>query len=359
MRGRKLYLAVLAVSLLVGAGAFFFGCSWFDDDEVAAPPPPQLTGFALTPATMEDAAAISAGGVQFFNQIGVVFLGIAGNFLPPVSAPAGPSPLLPIPIPGGSGLCLPGATLANVTWNDNANNTIPSAGDSITVALQNCALVADGGQSVLSGTPNPAITFTATTVTTAGIIGTFAFNLTSASASAPTDTTVISGLMPASFSALGFPAATVTLGQVNGTAANTQITIVDSAGSLAFGCFDVSLTFPDATNPFNFDTSVRGVAKIDDLAIMQLGDYAVESDPSPLSFVGGIPVSGKLKLLSFDSRASVPGLSSCYGTVTGTTSELVTALGESAIRLDQFNNITWSGTPDNTITTTWGALTGL
>jgi len=304
---------------------------------------------------MEAAAGTSAGTVDFFNQIGLLFAGIAQNLPGPVPvAPAGPVPRAPVPL-GSSGLCLSGATQDNVTWNDNDNDGSPSAGDTITVNLQNCALVADGGLTIISGTPNPALTFTAASVTEVGIAGTLALHLTTVSASVPTDSTDIDGIMAASFSALSFPAATVTLGQVNGTAANTQITIVDSAGSLAFGCFDVNLTFPDATDPLNFETSVRGVAKIQNLFIMQLGDYGVGSDPNPLVFESGIPVSGELKLLSFDSRATY-GLTSCYGTVTGTTSELVTALGGSSIQLDQFNNISWSAPVDNTISTSWGAL---
>ena len=163
---------------------------------------------------------------------------------------------------------------------------LPSAGDTITVELQNCALAADFGASIISGNPNPAVTFTVASVTTAGIAGTLALKITSAAASDPTDTTVINGVMPATFSALSFPAATVTLGQINGTAANTQVSIVDTLGpgNLTFGCFDVNLTFPDVSNPFVFNTSVRGVAKIGVSPtvsqIMQLGDYAVASDPS-------------------------------------------------------------------------------
>jgi len=358
MRGRNRYLAVFAVLAFVGAGTFLFGCFGSDDDEIAVTPPPipPLSGLALTPATSQQAAGISAGAVDFFSQIALLFAGIAQNIpAPPV---LGPVPRLPVPL-GVSGLCLT-ATQDNVTWNDNDNNQLPSAGDTITVELQNCALAADGGQSIISGNPNPAVTFTVASVTPV-LAGTLSLKIISAAASDPTDTTTINGVMPATFSALSFPAATVTLGQISGTAANTQVSIVDTLGpgNLTFGCFDVNLTFPDVSNPFVFNTSVRGVAKIGVSStvsqIMQLGDYAVTSDPSPLNFADGTPVSGELKLLSFDSRPTYQ-LPACYGTVTGTTSELVTALGGSAIRLDTFKNITWSGTPDNTINTTWSAL---
>lgn len=359
MRGRNRYLAVFAVLAFVGAGTFLFGCFGSDDEDIVVtpPPPPPLSGFALTPATMQQAASISAGAVDLFSQIALLFAGVAQNIpAPPV---LGPVPRLPVPL-GASGLCLPGATLDNVTWNDNDNDTLPSAGDTITVELQNCALVADGGQSIIAGNPNPAVTFTVASVAPV-LAGTLSLNIISAPALDPTDTTTITGVMPATFSALNFPAATVTLGQISGTAANTQLQIVDTLGpgNLTFGCFDVNLTFPDALDPFVFDTSVRGVAKIGITPtvsqIMQLGDYAAVTDPSPLNFIAGTPFSGQLKLLSFDSRPNFQ-LPACYGSVTGTTSGLVTALGGSSIQLDQFNNISWTLPADNTINTTWSAL---
>ena len=347
MRGKTRFLAVLA--LLAMGGVVFFGCGSSTDE----PNVPQIQPQALefTPDTLQPAAGIMAFTVDFFNRIAVVFGAIAGKI--PAPAGAGPSRLAPVPL-GSSGLCLSAVT-DMVTWNDVNDDNVANLGDTLTVDLQDCALKADGGFTVVTGTP--AVTFTAATdLTAAGFAGVLALNFTTYDAGFPAEPMAIAGLMPATFSAISFPAAEITMGDPTVGAANNQITIMDSAGTTySFGCFDVKLTFPDATNPFNFDAAVRGVGLIDGVFHLQAGDYAEGTSPGALTFVGGSPESGELKLLSFDSRPTY-GLPVCYANVTGTTSAKVTATGGSLIQLDRFDNITWTGPPAESIVTDWSTL---
>ena len=355
MRGRNRPLAVIAVWTLVGVAALFSGCS--DDNKTAAP---TVTGTEFTSANMQQTAAVSASTVDMMYNIGAIFAGIAVQFQPQATAPAGPSPLAPIPL-GASGLCLGGATVDNVTWNDVDDSGTPTAGDTITVDLQNCKPDPLDPTFSLSGTPNPAIRYTLANVSAAPppftFQGTLAINLTGTDSFGSTD---IDGIMAAEASTVDFVTAGVTLGADNGTAANTQITISESGTQLAFGCFLVHLDFPNVNDPLIFSMWTRGITKmtVGSLSqIMQLGDYR---DPFPkehLDFALGVPDAGQLKLLSYDSRGSVPGLASCYGgPTTGATSQLVTALGGSAIRLDIFKNTTWTPPADNTVITDWFSL---
>ncbi len=344
MRGKTRFLAVLA--LLAMGGAVFFGCGSSTDTPNVPSIPPQGTEF--TTDTLQPAAGTMAATVDFFNQIAVVFGAIAAKIPAPV---LGPSRLAAVPL-GSSGLCL-SATVDMVTWNDVNNDNVANAGDSLTVDLQDCSLAADGGFTVVTGTP--AFTFTAATdLTAAGLAGVLALNFTTYDAGFPTDTSTIRGIMPATFSALAFPTAEITMGDA-GDAANNEITISDSAGSYSFGCFDVKLTFPEATNPLNFDAAIRGVGLIDGAFHLQAGDYAEGDSPGALTFESGYPVSGELKLLSFDSRPSY-ALPICYHDVTGTTSAKVTALGGSSIQLDRFDNITWTAPPAESVLTDWYSL---
>lgn len=360
---RKFFHSYMPVSLfLVFLVMILCDCGGGGGGGDVTPPSPPLSGVEFTTDNLQDVASISAATGDFFNKLGLLIVEILQNS----SASSG------VGFP--SGICLPGAILDEIMWNDLNSNTTLDAGDTFTVAWDNCFI---SGDEYLFGNPNPAITFTLTeNVVTEPVLlliqGTLALNFTAASLSG--ESTNIEGSMKTAGAQFTISPTDVTVNAIFGGNSQPEQTKESEfrftffeggslIGDYAFGCFDIVVGFSDAdSNLQDYSLTLRGIAKIDDSIIMQMGDY---EEPGvsivPLYFINGIPDSGHLKLLSFDDRPNssmYPGLSSCYGNVGGSTSSLIRplGLGDGSIELELFNNPSWSGTPAATVPTTWDVL---